>query len=360
MEEPVPEPITSRLVVRSAGEAWQPASRSGFLSEAELQALFVEQPSLVPDVSPQAVAVSEFSTDVGPSDVVIVDQDGSLTVVECKLATNVEIRRKIVGQVLDYAANLWRMPLADFEQRWLNRSKSSLVEQLTDDARATLQQSLYDGTFTLVLAVDRINDDLRRIVEYLNAHTGDTIRVLAMELGHAEHGGVEMLIPTVYGAEIADSKSRETTGSSRWSRTQWEPAQVIAKVAESDGVLGAALAEFLDELRHAGFTVTGTRAKEPSLVVGADVAGGQVWPFSLYTGESESKQFAVNYAWLRPLDAARRERFLEATGIALPTIDREVVASAEFRKRPGAPLSAIRTPEVRSALVAAARELIRS
>lgn len=83
-----------------------------------------EQPSLIPGVGTRAFAAREFHTGVGPSDVIDADADadGSVTVVECKLASNVEIRRKIVGQVLDYAARIWRMPLVDFEARWLQYS----------------------------------------------------------------------------------------------------------------------------------------------------------------------------------------------------------------------------------------------
>lgn len=106
------------LLVRATGEPWQEPAQVGYLGEADMQQMLAEQPSLIPGVSAQAHAAREFHTGVGPSDVVVVDQDGSVTVVECKLASNVEIRRKIVGQVLDYAARVWRMPLADFDSRW--------------------------------------------------------------------------------------------------------------------------------------------------------------------------------------------------------------------------------------------------
>lgn len=52
---------------------------------------------------------------VGPADVIAVDADGALTVVECKLATNQNARREIVGQVFDYAAQLQKMPIDEFE-----------------------------------------------------------------------------------------------------------------------------------------------------------------------------------------------------------------------------------------------------
>jgi RecB family endonuclease NucS len=94
------------ILVRADGEAWREPSQAGYLSEADMQEMLAEQPSLIPGVGHQAGAAREFYTGVGPSDVVVVDLNGTITLVECKLASNVEIRRKIVGQVLNYAARL--------------------------------------------------------------------------------------------------------------------------------------------------------------------------------------------------------------------------------------------------------------
>ena len=43
----------------------------------------------------------------GKADVVIVDASGDITVVECKLAANPEIRRRVVGQLLAYSSAIW-------------------------------------------------------------------------------------------------------------------------------------------------------------------------------------------------------------------------------------------------------------
>jgi hypothetical protein len=91
---------------------------AGYINEDDLQRMLADEPSLIPGVSAQAVAVREFASTVGPSDVVIVDVDGTITIVECKLASNAEIRRKIVGQVLDYAARMWKSDIEDFVATW--------------------------------------------------------------------------------------------------------------------------------------------------------------------------------------------------------------------------------------------------
>ena len=51
----------------------------------------------------------------GKADVVIVDASGDITVVECKLAANPEIRRRVVGQLLAYASAIWQMSFEEFD-----------------------------------------------------------------------------------------------------------------------------------------------------------------------------------------------------------------------------------------------------
>ena len=92
---------TTDVLVRTDGGSWQRPTSEGYVEEYELQQLLGEQPSLIEGIGREAVAVREFSTGVGPADLVVVDTAGTITVVECKLARNQEIRRTIMGQVLD-------------------------------------------------------------------------------------------------------------------------------------------------------------------------------------------------------------------------------------------------------------------
>ena len=97
------------LIVRQPGEAWSTPAVTSYTAESHLQEVLAGQPSLLPGVSSSPVAVRELQTGAGPLDVVVIDADGQITLVECKLASNAQIRREIVGQVLDYASSLWRM-----------------------------------------------------------------------------------------------------------------------------------------------------------------------------------------------------------------------------------------------------------
>jgi hypothetical protein len=181
---------TPDVLVRTAGGTWQRPVSQGYVNEDELQRVLDAQPSLIEGVTENAKSVREFLTGVGPADLIIVDVDGTVTVVECKLARNQEIRRTIMGQVLDYASRLAELTPSEFEHQWTLQNGPSLEELFTGspDGRAALEANLSAGIFTLVLAVDAINDDLRRIVRYLNTHTSAGMRLLAIEL-RREHTG---------------------------------------------------------------------------------------------------------------------------------------------------------------------------
>ena len=70
----------------------------------------------------------------------------------------------------------------------------------------------------LCLAVDRIDDDLRRLVEFLNRITSHDVAVAALQLQHARHGAVEIIVPTTFGAEMASSKARRGLERERWTK----------------------------------------------------------------------------------------------------------------------------------------------
>ena len=186
--------------------------------EQRLQAvelLLEETPDLLPGQDTGLVTVVRqlYVPLTGPVDLFAVSIDGDLTVVECKLKANSEIRRWVVGQVLAYAAGLWRLPFEELDAAFIARAGepvSAKIGALAREAggdfdeepfRRTVSATLAAGRFRLVIAVDAITDELKRIVEYLDDHTVADVEVLALELGYAADGDVELLIPAVYGAD---------------------------------------------------------------------------------------------------------------------------------------------------------------
>ncbi len=104
------------------------------------------------------------------------------------------------------------MSADEFEQTWVKTGGRSQFEAL-DDAdgriRAAVQENRESARFKIVLAVDGINDDIRRIVEFLNRITVPETGVVVVEFMRARSGTTEVLIPTWFGTDFIEAKAAQ-------------------------------------------------------------------------------------------------------------------------------------------------------
>lgn len=213
----------SEILVRAdGGQRLVPVER-GFGYEADLQRILVEHPQLIPGVGAGAVASREFQTGAGPADIVVVDPDGTLTLVECKLATNKDVRKVIVGQMFDYASGFFNMHIDEFERRWELGRNGTLEDTFGNpEVRDAVAGNLRAGHFRIVLAVDAINSSLKRIVGYLNVMSGQETSVIAVEYTRSYGPGLEVLMPRTYGLELAEEKAADAEKKQeRWTLEQY-------------------------------------------------------------------------------------------------------------------------------------------
>lgn len=209
------------ILMRQGQSGWKRVGETKFESEYMLQKLIYESPEVIPVASSGAgksqpkVFVREAGLPgSGNTDLIGVDEEGSITIIECKLAANREVRRMVVGQLLEYAAHLWQMTYERFDEmccraeKWQTqrladvmqgRVKAMGVEWAEEPFRAGLEANLKEGSFTLIIAVDRINDELRRIIEYLNSRGAGAPRVAVLEIQQFEEGDTQLLVPQVFG-----------------------------------------------------------------------------------------------------------------------------------------------------------------
>lgn len=227
------------MLIRTTGGSWERPSVTSYTDETTLETMLLESPELLPggDGSPLAVVSQLYVPDTGPLDLLAVSLTGELTVVEVKLRANPEIRRSVVGQVLAYACGLWRMTFADLDRAFAGRANKPLLEALAQRAsavggdfapesvRAAIERNLATGAMRLVIAVDSITDELKRVVEFLNDRTRPELEILALELDCVGHDGVEILVPTVYGQEAVRRKAAE--GLQR----RWDEQDLLAAMA---------------------------------------------------------------------------------------------------------------------------------
>src|SRR3954467_7294712 len=153
-------------------------------------------------------------------DHLFVDQDGVPTLVEVKRSSDTRVRREVVGQILEYAANGPRYwppgsVRAHFEARCtqdgdepddvLQRTFGGELE--VEAWWTTVDTNLREGTLRLLFVADEISQELKAIIEFLNDQMVRTT-VLGVELPQFvdETASHRMFVPVVIGlSERAES-----------------------------------------------------------------------------------------------------------------------------------------------------------
>jgi hypothetical protein len=140
-------------------------------------------------------------------DHLFLDQDAIPTLVEVKRSTDTRIRREVIGQMLDYAANAvmyWPAEKirAEFEAG-SDDADEKLDELLEGDSDPEefwekVGTNLKVGRIRMVFVADAIPPELRRIVEFLNEQMGPA-EVLAVEIKQFVGKGMQTLVPRVVG-----------------------------------------------------------------------------------------------------------------------------------------------------------------
>jgi len=206
-----------RILIRNKKtREWKFAESIGAKAEAELQKLPAESPSLIPvgeireGVSPLVSAICEFGLPgSGNTDILAFSANGDISIIECKLATNPESKRKVMGQILEYAAYLWEMSYDEVNRRIRNlkeKDLSDLIQEAVaggwdeENFRNGVKQSLESGSFILIIVVDEINEDLRRTIRYVNECSESAFSLHALEMRRFQTDSAEILIPHLYGA----------------------------------------------------------------------------------------------------------------------------------------------------------------
>ena len=179
-------------------------------------------------------------------DHLFLDQDAVPTLVEVKRSTDTRLRREVVGQLLDYAANAvayWPVESlrSTFEARFEEQTEADEaicglvgsgadVEKYWQDVKTNLQA----GRIRLVFVADIIPPELQRIVEFLNGQM-DPAEVLAVEIKRFVGSGIQTLVPRVIGVrrkvgpKPGPSPIPETVFFLRLAECQSKEVQVVVR-----------------------------------------------------------------------------------------------------------------------------------
>ena len=154
-------------------------------------------------------------------DHLFLDQEGIPTLVEVKRSTDTRLRREVVGQMLDYAANgasFWPIDYiqACYQQRCSDddiEPDETLQEFLDGDEEVEtywqkVKTNLQAGKIRMVFVSDMIPPELARVIEFLNNQM-DPAEVLGIEIKQYVSSKLKTLVPRVIG-NTSEAKAKKS------------------------------------------------------------------------------------------------------------------------------------------------------
>ena len=296
-------------------------------------------------------------------DHLFLDQDAVPTLVEVKRSSDTRIRREVIGQMLDYAANAvvyWPVEKlrGAFETRCARQNLDPEAEfarvlpEVTEEEAFWHQAktNLQAGRVRLVFVADVIPPELRRVVEFLNEQM-DPAEVLAIEVRQYISGELRTLVPSVVGQTAEAQQRKGTTGGSAASARQWDEPSFFEDLLRTSGPDIVQVARDLLQWAQSHTTRVwwgrGQRAGSFIPVYSHDGADYQL--FVVWS----SGTLELYFQWLamRPAfaDEGRRRALLDRLN-AIPNVS---IPADALRRRPNVPLTAFVDPAARAQLMAA-------
>lgn len=216
-------------------------SEAFYDSEALLQKLLADYPKLLAGSQINSSVPRRWlfiSRELGiPDDIdksnrwavdhLFIDQDAIPTLVEVKRSTDTRIRREVIGQILDYAANATAYWSIDVLENLFNQSCEVLSEdpevklaeflgdqQETSDFWDKVDSNLKAGKIRMLIVADIIPKELVRIIEFLNEQMSPA-DILGLEIKQYVGENLKTLVPKVVGQTAQSDLIKKTKSS--WS-----------------------------------------------------------------------------------------------------------------------------------------------
>jgi hypothetical protein len=253
----------------------------------------------------QVIATDDIGATQWSIDHLFLDQDGIPTLVEIKRQNDYRIRREVVGQMLDYAANCatyWTIDMlqSNFEKTCEaaqppRPSEAVLTELIGPEQTAAefwgrVKINLQAGKIRMLFVSDAIPLELRRIVEFLNRQM-DPAEVLAVELRQFEGQGLKTLVPMVFGQTQEAVKKRDGGAAGQ----HWDQESLFEKLRQKVGPKEVEIAQkIFDWMQMGGRTLRFGTGRENGSVYPVFRPGGvYINPVYLSTDGKLWLQFAA-------------------------------------------------------------------
>lgn len=217
------------IIITKNGKEAKKIEKSNFDKEDYLQNYIHDNPESIPlyDIKEDIkllVLCREFPTSSGPIDALGIDKEGNIFLVETKLYKNPD-KRLVVAQVLDYGASLWKNYNTDDFINQINYSLSKnlkvglnqrikdffkIEDEETDDVIKNISSNLREGNFKFVVLMDKLHQQLKDLIIYLNQNS--EFDIYAVELEYYKYGSYEIMIPKIYGGEAKKNINTRSVG----------------------------------------------------------------------------------------------------------------------------------------------------
>jgi hypothetical protein len=175
-------------------------------------------------------------------DHLFIDQDGIPTLVEVKRSSNTEIRRQVIAQLLEYAANsvlYWEIDdiIGVFKATCQTRGidpDTVLQRHIGCEGNASVfwgrvQSNIMGGNIRLLIVADEIPRELQRIIEYLNEQMSSA-EVLGIEVKQYSGNNLNIMVSRVIGQTMRAVSAKTQARTTK----QWDRELFIEELAASN------------------------------------------------------------------------------------------------------------------------------
>jgi len=289
---------------------------------------------------------TEGGSAVWSLDHLFLDADGVPVVVEVKRSSDTRIRREVVGQMLDYAANGVRYwPVAtlraavDDAAAAVGKTGEELVTALREgldpeEFWKAVEANLGAGRIRLLFVADALPAELVRVIEFLNEQMNPA-EVLGVELRQYVGSGHTVYVPRVVGRTSAAVAAKVSSSGQLWT----EETFLEAAHSRCSDVEVALVERLLADVHARGSKLGWGKGVTPGVsgwyTVGAQPAA--VWNLNVNSESPTARPYLYFYLAdltkrLTPSDIEQAAALLESIAAMAPKISE--ARAADWNKYP--------------------------
>lgn len=274
-----------------------------FRNEEELRYILVSNIDAIPvsEINEEDESIvawcKEFPVEgVGSIDIVAVGDGGGIYLIETKLSRNFN-RREVIGQVLDYAAGMWKSFARNgkvFLEMLKDRNGADIPQEDGEFLRK-VDENLTEANFNILIAMDGVDEQTKTLINFLNQFTDLKFIALELERYATEGEEQEIIVPRLHGEEVT-----------KIPRAQYRPNWPLEKVENeiqkiSDEKLKNRLSRILEFAKRRNIFYQLKNRHSPAfgiayrgkLILSIGTDGG----LFAYIGQNEIKKYPSVDAW---------------------------------------------------------------